>query len=247
MQRVSGSPKPVLSLVFAPDESHTVHQSRGSSGVLPCPGGDFVSLSRNVPVAPRRQVLRIVNADAHATSESGGGDFAQVVQEPCFRSFARRLTAGVVRLDPVESFGLAGFPARTPAGAVRQEMMRASCLSADDARVILARRASELIEGGRVARLSPSRRQTLERIGATLGLRAFDASLVIAIAQDAARNGEAGEQLDGRLSMVGGAGRVAETAQTSGRKTDWVAGAMGVLIGFAIAIALVVWVATAGG
>ena len=83
-------------------------------------------------------------------------------------------------------------------------MMSAAALPAEDARLILARRTAEQLEGGRLARLSPMRRRGLERLSTRLGLREFDASLVIAIAQDAARNGERVESnaVGGRLQMV---------------------------------------------
>jgi hypothetical protein len=90
-------------------------------------------------------------------------------------------------------------------------MLQAATLGPDDARLILARRASEMLEGGRVARLSPAGRQVLDRLATRLGVRAFDASLVIAIAQDAARNGESVESrsVGGRLAMTRGAAREA--------------------------------------
>lgn len=92
-------------------------------------------------------------------------------------------------------------------------MMAASGMSADDARMLLGRRTAELLEGGRLARLTPERRKTLERLAVRLGLRAFDTSLVIAIAQDAARTGETLDDASGRLALVrtpgdGGAERV---------------------------------------
>jgi hypothetical protein len=81
-------------------------------------------------------------------------------------------------------------------------MMAASGMTTDDARLVLGRRTTELLEGGRVARLAPERRASLERLAVKLGLRAFDTSLVIAIAQDAARAGETLEEASGRLALV---------------------------------------------
>lgn len=71
-----------------------------------------------------------------------------------------------------------------------------------DARRVLAVAAFTALEGGRAAVLRPVRRQRLSRLAAQLGLRLFDASLIIAIAQDAARHGESAPVLD-RLSLVG--------------------------------------------
>lgn len=70
----------------------------------------------------------------------------------------------------------------------------AQTLDATDARWVLAIRVAEAIEGGRAAILTPERRQRLLRLAVKMGLREFDANLVIAIVQDAARTGE----LDGR-------------------------------------------------
>lgn len=84
-------------------------------------------------------------------------------------------------------------------------MLAASCMDPLDARLTLARRASEMLEGGRAARLSPEKRERLERLASRLGLRAFDTSLVIAIAQDAARTGTPvhAAEVQGRLGLVG--------------------------------------------
>lgn len=75
----------------------------------------------------------------------------------------------------------------TPAREVERENQHAATLSPDDARWILARRTAEAIEGGRAAILRPEVRVRLLAIGQRLGLRPFDANLVIAIVQDEAR------------------------------------------------------------
>lgn len=54
---------------------------------------------------------------------------------------------------------------------------------------MLAVRTANSIEGGRAGVLPPERRERLVAMGTGLGLRTFDAHLVIAIVQDAARSG----------------------------------------------------------
>lgn len=85
--------------------------------------------------------------------------------------------------------GATGAALRVPARRVEQENRSAATLSADDARWILARRAAEAIEGGRAAILRPEVRARLVATGERLGLRTFDANLVLAIVQDDARSG----------------------------------------------------------
>lgn len=86
---------------------------------------------------------------------------------------------------------------------VRRANEESARLDALDARWVLAVRTTMALEGGRAAILRPADRRTLVALATSMGLRTFDAALVIAIAQDAARTGEA---LSGspqeRLSMV---------------------------------------------
>jgi hypothetical protein len=98
-------------------------------------------------------------------------------------------------------------PIGPDAGAVariRQENLAAGSLSADDARWILAAQAAATLEGGRLAMLRPERRRALVSVATKIGLRPFDASLVIAIVQDAARCGERplGDGASQRLRLV---------------------------------------------
>lgn len=73
-----------------------------------------------------------------------------------------------------------------------------------DARWVLAVRAAGLLQGGRAALLIPEHRRLLLVLAARMGLRPFDASLIIAIVQDAARSGlePLGAQTENRLLMV---------------------------------------------
>lgn len=80
-----------------------------------------------------------------------------------------------------------------------------------DPRWVLAVEVARNIQGGRAAILTPERRARTMTFARQLGLRPFDASLVIAIIQDSARTGArslgAGMPPDvqSRLSLVGGA------------------------------------------
>lgn len=90
------------------------------------------------------------------------------------------------------------------AGRVRSENRAAAGLDPHDARWALAVRASQMLEGGSAAILAPERRRTLIAMAVGMGLRAFDANLVIAIVQDAARCGlpPLGETTESRLLLI---------------------------------------------
>ncbi|MCC7387510.1 MAG: hypothetical protein IT431_01950, partial [Phycisphaerales bacterium] len=79
---------------------------------------------------------------------------------------------------------------------VSAENQAASALSTFDARWVLAVRASEAVEGGRAAVIRPEARQRLVSTARTMGLRPFDANLVLAIVQDAAREGRTARDLE---------------------------------------------------
>ena len=96
------------------------------------------------------------------------------------------------------------------AGRIGAENKNAARLTETDARWILARRTAAMLEGGNgepVARLRPERRRDLHDLATRLGLRAFDANLVMAVVQDAAVNEGAAlsEGCRERLTMVGAA------------------------------------------
>ena len=69
---------------------------------------------------------------------------------------------------------------------------------------MLAVRTAAQIEGGRGAVLSLEKRNRLTRLATRLGLRPFDANLVIAIVQDGARSGQGplGAAVAHRLELV---------------------------------------------
>lgn len=64
-------------------------------------------------------------------------------------------------------------------------------MSRNDPRWVFAARVASQLEGGHAAVLRPERRERLVKTARLLGLRPFDAALVIALVQDAARRGEA--------------------------------------------------------
>ena len=67
---------------------------------------------------------------------------------------------------------------------------QAATIDAVDARWVFACRVATSIEGGRAAILRPEARDRLLTQASRLGLRQFDANLIIAIVQDSARCGQ---------------------------------------------------------
>lgn len=128
---------------------------------------------------------------------------------------------------------------------VRRENVAAAAMAPTDPRWVLALRVYESIEGGRAAVLRPEKRRNLMALATRLGLRPFDANLVIAIVQDAARAGEPrlGPDVTSRLSLVRGADRAAEPER--GVSLRVFLGAMGAaaVLGYLILDALIGWVA----
>lgn len=84
---------------------------------------------------------------------------------------------------------------RRARAAIARENRSASGLSATDARWVVATRAAEALEGGRLGILRPERRRHIATLATRLGLRPFDANLIMAIVQDSARSGAAGGAL----------------------------------------------------
>lgn len=73
---------------------------------------------------------------------------------------------------------------------VARSNRQAAAIDALDARWVFACRVATSLEGGRAAILRPEARDRLLTQASRLGLRQFDANLVIAIVQDSARCGE---------------------------------------------------------
>jgi len=120
-------------------------------------------------------VLRLVGADGPADATP----LPQGNTAPLARPAAA--AAGAVRSDPLA--------ASASARRAVERATRRAALTTDDARWVFAARVASSIDGGRAAILTPEKRQRLLTQAQRLGLRRFDANLVIAIVQDSARCG----------------------------------------------------------
>ncbi|MCW5756046.1 MAG: hypothetical protein KIT54_02300 [Phycisphaeraceae bacterium] len=98
---------------------------------------------------------------------------------------AARLVAGI-STEPAVAPGLGVDPRELEVARMNR---RAASLDAADARWVLACRVAVSLEGGRAAILRPEARDRLLVQADRMGLRAFDANLIIAIVQDSARCG----------------------------------------------------------
>lgn len=88
---------------------------------------------------------------------------------------------------------------------VGAENRRAAAMTNSDARRIMAQRVAECLDGGRAGILVPERRRALISTAERLGLRRFDANLIIAIVQDRFRRGllgASGAAMDDRLELI---------------------------------------------
>lgn len=115
---------------------------------------------------------------------------------------------------------------------------RSTQLSGDDHRAVFAAHVSRQLDGGRAAILAPDKRRHLLKIARQLGLGDFDANLVIAIVQDAVREGDDPLVVsrDERLALI----RPAAPEPTGARMLlAWWVGAM--LLGAAILCGLIAW------
>lgn len=110
------------------------------------------------------------------------------------------------RAEPTRALFRANAQVIRAAEGVRRENLAAARLAEHDVRIVFAEAVATSLEGGRAAILRPERRQRLLAKAEDLGLRPFDANLVIAIAQDAARTGHRGH--DARLELVPGPSHV---------------------------------------
>lgn len=88
---------------------------------------------------------------------------------------------------------------------IARENAAAAELSPTDVRWLFAQETARRLEGDKQAILRPQRRRDLHALATKVGLRPFDANLVIAIVQDAARH-DGGPLSTGRASGWSGAG-----------------------------------------
>lgn len=104
-------------------------------------------------------------------------------------------TEGALSLDQAK-VRHARLQAERATQRVAAENRRASAVSDPrvisdaDLREVFAQRASEMLEGGRAAILRAERRRRLVQTASSMGIAPFEANLIIALTQDAARRGE---------------------------------------------------------
>ena len=103
----------------------------------------------------------------------------------------RNVARGVARLaaEPATQGPSEAAKRAALALEVARANRQAAAIDALDARWVFACRVATSIEGGRAAILRPEARDRLLAQAGNLGLRQFDANLVIAIVQDSARCG----------------------------------------------------------
>lgn len=119
-------------------------------------------------------------------------------------------------------------------------------LDPNDPRLILAARTQAELQG---AALPADRRRRLLSLAHRLGLRPFDANLVIAIVQDQARGGSEAGPLAERLRIVPSPGRVADpvvaadqSRAVAGQTPSLAAMALGALLAGALLWCLLRWI-----
>ncbi|MCW5767471.1 MAG: hypothetical protein KIT19_02215 [Phycisphaeraceae bacterium] len=133
---------------------------------------------------------------------------------------------------------------------VQEENARASALDPDDARAILARRVVESLEGGTAAVLRPEVRSRLVTTGVRMGLRPFDANLVIAIMQDDARLAKVRPKQSAPVLSPGAMSRIGLVRGPAEKDLKASRALLGrlvisILLGIALASAFVQWIAGA--
>jgi hypothetical protein len=121
---------------------------------------------------------------------------------------------------------------------IARENRAAAALSATDARWVFAVRVASSLEGGALGALPPEKRQKLLKLATQLGLRAFDANLIIAIVQDGARTGEGslGVSVAERVELVRPVGDATPRWSPAG------ALAASIALGLLLFLLLVAWV-----
>jgi len=129
---------------------------------------------------------------------------------------------------------------QSAAAAVIRENRVAARLTYDDPRWLFAVRIVQSLEGGKSAVLGPTGRRSLVKSAAALGLRPFDANLLIAIVQDEVRQGGTGlsHSAQGRINLIREAGPVASGP-------IWPAVVMAFAIACVLALAMMEWVSSA--
>jgi len=160
---------------------------------------------------------------------------------------------GVLRLDfPAASrvHAPAGAALRVEAAAeVESDNRRAATVTTADACTIMAATVVRSLEGGKAAILRPERRRNLVAAAGALGVRPFDANLLIAAVQDRVRRGEdpQGAAIAAMLSRPSGpALPMRATPVADGGPRVWRVFAAGLVLGVCLGAALIVWIMSAG-
>lgn len=127
---------------------------------------------------------------------------------------------------------------RTRQAVIRENRRAAQnpALEPTDPRWVVAARAFSQLQG---STMTPERRQRIMRTAHLLGVRPFDASLIIAIVQDRARRGEGLAEAAATLALVHRPKRARSASQTGLR---WIAAIAAALM----ANALLIWWLLAG-
>ncbi|MFG0326556.1 MAG: hypothetical protein ACF8SC_04710 [Phycisphaerales bacterium JB037] len=130
---------------------------------------------------------------------------------------------------------------RLAAAQTARENKASAGLDPSDVRWAFAARVAESLDGGRTAILPPERRRRLVRLATGLGLREFDANLIIAVVQDGARTGEGAlsRGVEHRLEMIRHPSDAASPPRTA--SLGWMVGAS-LLAAGAMLLWLVQWV-----
>lgn len=128
---------------------------------------------------------------------------------------------------------------------IERENKRSAQLPDTDARRILAARVSQALEGGPAAILRPERRRKIVSLAHRLGLRPFDANLIIAIVQDGARRNATHDNPDTRatLELVHPPSRAAHPIKAHSPRTRTNAGVAiaTAILALSLAAALIAW------
>lgn len=171
---------------------HTGDNAPGAASQGPPPRlryVDVVELSHRQPSAPRRTEVQTSQAAYPARRPSVLGVAQPSLPTPGTTPAGPEQTVDEIR----EAIAQANREASRIGLGPRffdtlEETRRATpALLSDDARWVFAVRVKREIQGGRAAIVAPDSRKRLLKLANRLGLRNFDANLVIAIVQDDAR------------------------------------------------------------
>jgi hypothetical protein len=108
-----------------------------------------------------------------------------------------------------------------------------------DPRWVFAVRVASMLDGGTAAILTPDRRRSLMAFAEGLRLRAFDASLIIAIVQDSARHGDGAlsPTVESRLSFL------APAPAAASANREWMLLGVSIVLAGLMFLGLAAWLA----